>query len=262
MLRSGLVSITFRKLSPAEIIDLVRQSGLDAIEWGGDIHVPHGDVARARQVRGMTEAAALTVASYGSYYRVGATNDFTIADVVDTAAALGAPTLRVWAGDRGSDAADADYRARVVDDSRRVADAAAEAGIRVAYEFHRNTLTDTTDSTLDLLRAVSHPDLGSYWQPPRELSEAELQGSLTRVLPHLANLHVFHWGPTGERQALAEGHDRWVALLRLVRDLPKDPRYAMIEFVRDDSPGAYLDDAAALLAILREARERAHEVSS
>ncbi len=32
MIRPGLVSITFRKLSPRQIVDLVTQAGLDAIE--------------------------------------------------------------------------------------------------------------------------------------------------------------------------------------------------------------------------------------
>lgn len=45
MLTLGLVSITYRKLTPAEIIPLVRDAGL-------------------------------TVSSYGSYYRLGAGQDF------------------------------------------------------------------------------------------------------------------------------------------------------------------------------------------
>lgn len=253
MLRSGLVSITFRALDPAEIIELVSRAGLDAVEWGGDVHVPHGDVGKARAVRRLTEEGGLSVASYGSYYRVAATTEFTIAATVDTAAALGAPTLRVWAGDRGSADADARYWDLAVEDSRRVAEEAAGAGIRVAYEFHRNTLTDTTESTLKLLEAVGHPNLGTYWQPPRELSEAELHGSLSRVLPYVSNLHVFHWGPNGERFPLAEGHDRWASLLRLLGPVAAEPRFAMIEFVRGDAPEAFLSDAEALLAILREA---------
>ena len=35
MLIPGLVSITFRPLSPREIVDLVAEAGLKAIEWGG-----------------------------------------------------------------------------------------------------------------------------------------------------------------------------------------------------------------------------------
>ena len=43
---TGLVSVTFRDKTPAEIVSEVKKAGLDAIEWGGDVHVPHGDVKR------------------------------------------------------------------------------------------------------------------------------------------------------------------------------------------------------------------------
>ena len=45
MIYPGLVSVTFRKLSPEEIVQLVVSSGLKGIEWGGDIHLPHGILA-------------------------------------------------------------------------------------------------------------------------------------------------------------------------------------------------------------------------
>ena len=71
MLCGGLVSITFRRLSPREIVKLVKKSGLEGIEWGGDVHVPHGDLSVAREVATMTQEEGLVVAAYGSYYRVG-----------------------------------------------------------------------------------------------------------------------------------------------------------------------------------------------
>jgi 3-dehydroshikimate dehydratase len=50
MLIPGLVSVTFRKLSPQEIIALTAEAQLQVIEWGGDIHVPHGDIQQAENV--------------------------------------------------------------------------------------------------------------------------------------------------------------------------------------------------------------------
>ncbi len=41
--RAGLVSVTFRQLSPEEIVRVAREAGLTVIEWGGDVHVPPGD---------------------------------------------------------------------------------------------------------------------------------------------------------------------------------------------------------------------------
>jgi 3-dehydroshikimate dehydratase len=51
MIKTGLVSVSFRKFSPEKIIEMVKNAGLCAIEWGGDVHVPHGDVELARKVK-------------------------------------------------------------------------------------------------------------------------------------------------------------------------------------------------------------------
>ncbi|MCU0793379.1 MAG: sugar phosphate isomerase/epimerase [Opitutaceae bacterium] len=104
MIHPGLVSITFRKLSPVEIVGLVRKAGLRGIEWGGDVHAPHGDIGRAREVRALTEDAGLKVAAYGSYYRAGwsEANGLSFKHVLDSAVELGAPTIRVWPGNKGS----------------------------------------------------------------------------------------------------------------------------------------------------------------
>jgi hypothetical protein len=48
MLESGLVSITFRKLSFSGIITLVNKEGLSAVEWGGDVDLPRSDLNKAR----------------------------------------------------------------------------------------------------------------------------------------------------------------------------------------------------------------------
>ena len=69
-MKTGLVSITFRKKKPEEIVALAAKGGLEGIEWGGDVHVPHGDMAAAKNARLLTTGAGIEVAAYGSYYRV------------------------------------------------------------------------------------------------------------------------------------------------------------------------------------------------
>ncbi len=71
MICPGLVSVSFRSLNCKEITELVKNAGLSSIEWGGDIHVPQGDLKKAREVRKMTQDAGLMTAAYGSYYRAG-----------------------------------------------------------------------------------------------------------------------------------------------------------------------------------------------
>ena len=135
MVDSGLVSISFRKLTPPQIIELVARAGLGGIEWGGDVHAPHGDVPRAKEVRRWTVDAGLKVTSYGSYYHVADEASLTFEAVLESAVALGAPLVRVWAGRRGSDDADPAYRGSVVEETRRIADLAQTVGVRIAFEF-------------------------------------------------------------------------------------------------------------------------------
>jgi len=163
----GLVSVSFRKLSVAEIIDLALANDLAGIEWGGDVHVPHGDVALARDVRKQCEDASLVLPSYGSYYRTGVSpaQGLPFETVLDSALALGAPVVRVWAGGKerqDSAAADID---EVIADSLRIAEMAVERGVRIAFEYHGGTLTSTDESAKALFQAAPHPNLFSYWQP-------------------------------------------------------------------------------------------------
>lgn len=242
----GLVSITFRQLSPTEVIDLVAQAQLTGIEWGGDIHVPHGAIATAKTVRQQTLDAGLQVAAYGSYYRVSHNESGPFDTVMEAAVALGAPTIRVWAGRQGSDSADEAYWQAVIEDSRRIAELAAAAGITIAYEFHAKTLTDTNEAARRLLERVDQPNLRSYWQPPRQSTVAYNLAGIEAVAPWLDNIHVYHWQrESGERQPLAAGYADWQQYLDKISDVDGE-RFAMLEFVQDDTPEAFLRDAATL----------------
>lgn len=246
VIRPGLVSVTFRKLSPAEIVDLVARAGLAGIEWGGDIHVPPGQPAVANEVRELTRRAGLAVAAYGSYYRVGEPDAGEFEPVLESAVELGAPMIRVWAGRQGSAKASPQHRQRVSDESRRIADLAAKAGVEIAYEYHGNSLTDTNESARLLLEQADHPNVRTNWQPLFQEDDVCLAG-LRGVLGWLANYHVYYWGPGHERKPLADGAERWGKFFAVA---PPAERYALLEFVRDDSPEAFLEDAAALKRIL------------
>jgi len=50
--RPGLVTVTFRQLSPEQIANAAKKAGLQVLEWGGDVHVPAGDTMRARSDNG------------------------------------------------------------------------------------------------------------------------------------------------------------------------------------------------------------------
>lgn len=253
MIFPGLVSVTFRQLSPLEIVKLTAQAGLFGIEWGGDLHVPHGDLRQAQAVRDLTESAGLHVASYGSYYRTWPQEPAPFEQILETALVLGAPVIRVWAGKQPSAQSSQEHYNLIADEAHRIASLAAQNGVKVAFELHGNTLTDTDQSTIKLIEQVAHPALKSYWQPRvHDSLEANLS-SIQTISPWLSNIHVFHWQvqrPDAilDRRPLREGVDRWKKYIKILEQLSEN-RYAMLEFVRDDSPEAFLEDAKTLREI-------------
>lgn len=254
MIRTGLVSVTFRQFAPATVVGLVLRADLDAIEWGGDVHVPHGDVAVARAVGAMTRDSGLHTAAYGSYYRVGVSENegLPFERVLDSAVALGAPMIRVWPGHLASYEADAAYREKVVGDSYRIAELAAAAGLLVSYEYHANSLTDTSASAVRLLKEVDHPHLKTLWQPAVGADTETCVRDLEAVLPWLTNIHVFHVWPTAtERQPLAAGEARWRQYLASLARSGRD-HVALLEFVRDADTDAFIRDAATLRSWLAD----------
>lgn len=237
---TGMTSVTFRGLSPKQIISLCAACGIAGIEWGGDVHVPTTQEAGAAAVAGETHAAGLAVLSYGSYYKLNTGAVF--APVLRAAQALGAPRVRIWAGERGSQEADRAYRDAAAAELRAICAQAAQAGIAVVLEYHRNTLTDIADSARDLLDAADCANLRTYWQPnpdltlPQQLREIRLLGQ------RIDAVHVFQWLEGNARQDLAAGEEVWRAY---IEQLGTERDY-ILEFVRDDSPEQFSRDAATL----------------
>lgn len=249
-MKPGLVSVTFRHLQPADIVLMCKKAGLAGIEWGGDIHVPHGDLKTAAAVGELTRSAGLSVEAYGSYYRLASPEGPEFSTVLATAVSLGSPVIRVWAGNCGSADADSALKTHIADDARRCADLAGERKIVIAYEFHSGTLTDTTESAVQLLAATEHPFIKILWQPPHGLSLEECLESLRAVIPRLQHLHVFHWWPDpSKRLPLEDGRVRWSAYIAELRRQDKSPALLM-EFVRDDDPVYLEEDAKVLLDLV------------
>lgn len=251
-LQPGLCSVTFRALPVDRVIELAVSAGLHGIEWGADIHVPPADLKRAQHTAATCRDAGLTIPSYGSYIRAGAADpQQALAPVLDTVTELGAANIRVWAGDIGSAEVDAAQRKRVVDALRDCAATAATRHITVSLEYHRNTLTDTLASTTELLREIDHPNCFSYWQPIPEISTDDAVAEVRQLSPALSHFHVFHWHAGNVRQPLADAEAFWrTAFAAATPGNWSRQRYAFLEFVRDDDPTQFVNDAAVLNRIL------------
>ena len=235
----GLVSVTFKTKSADDIVELCRNAGLETIEWSEGWHIPEDDPVEAERIGILTRDSGLSVAEYGSYYKLGKGMDFRKRIV--NARALGTDTIRIWAGDRASAAVPSAERKSMVEEARRVADMADAEGMRIVLEWHRETLTDTNESGLSFIEAVDRANFLTLWQPTMALSIPERCEGLQAIGKRLVNLHVYYWDDSG-RRPLSEGAEIWREYL----DCVSGEHYALLEFVKDNTVEQFLSDAKTL----------------
>lgn len=213
--------------------------------------MPPGDTKKVRLVAEATSKAGLHVVSYGSYYRLMDSDDpkRRFEPVLDTALALGAPSIRIWAGRTGSRPSSRRYREQAGMELRLICDFAAEYNIDIALEKHRFTLTDTAISAVELIEAASRPNLSCYWQPNPELSAETNLREIDMLRPYLSNVHVFNWANDNTRLALSDGADDWRRYLdRIFQDGKQ--RHLLLEFVKNDSVRQFREDVTTLKCLL------------
>lgn len=240
-MKLGLTSITFRGLTIEEIVEESVKNGLEAIEWGGDIHCPPGDIEKALLAKKLCEKNGLSVNSYGSYYRLGVSANIEeeFSKVIASAKAMSAPIIRIWAGCDSTIDVTPEQRSVMVKETKLISSMAEKEGIIVAFEYHGRTLTDSCDSAIQLMNEAAHKNCKLYWQPNYELAMEKNLEDLERVLPYLVCIHVFSWEKGYARLPLSERMDWWREIIKRTdkMDLPM-----LLEFVKDDSLSQLSDD--------------------
>lgn len=243
MLKTGLVSVTFRNLGVEDIAKAANKASLDCIEWGGDVHVPPLDESAASLAKKVSLENGIRIASYGSYYRCLGTDE-EAENEIKTAAMLGAPNIRIWAGKLWSNDYDDAGRKVMVDSIRRVCVTAAKYGITVSPEFHQATLTDTYKSAVQLIEEVAEENFRMYWQPNQFEDDEYNLNAIKAVLPYLSNVHVFSWSGN-DKFPLVDGERMWKQYLDIIRSDGKDHNL-LLEFVCDGTVEQLYRDAETL----------------
>lgn len=238
-MKKGLVSITFRQKSPEEVIELVKSAGLTAIEWGGDVQVPHGDIEIAKRVGELTRESGIDVVSYGSYYNYHAyyydhSKDSTFEGTLNSAIALGTKIIRVWAGIKNFDETTEEERKPIYDNLKYAVEKADKHGITIATEFHPNTLTNTPEGAEETLANV--PGLKTYWQPLYDRSlETECE-IIKKFGKDIVNAHL------PGRATLAAIKDRIGVYIEHLEKYTNS-HSLLIEFVKDGNVEQFFEDA-------------------
>ena len=247
-MKTSLISVTFRKKSVEEIVDITCKGGLSAIEWGGDKHVMPGDTQAIALAKKLCAENGLSVSAYGSYYRCNDGEDF--AAVLETALALDTKIIRVWGGGGFAHSRDCspEYRAQITENLRKAVEMANKAGCIVATECHPNTLTDCLSSHQQLLADV--PGLYTYWQPFYDSSKEENLASIMALGNKIVNVHIFNRNDTNGRTPLADGAEKWSAYIPALRAHTQAQSIGL-EFVLNDTDEQYFADCETFHALMK-----------
>ena len=240
----GLVSISFRPLSPEKIIEIAKAAGLRAIEWGGDVHVPFGDIETAHGVGEMTRSAGLSIPEYGSYYRVGLHDHEDFTKAATTARALGTDIIRVWAYNKNPDEIDEETYAVIVADAKKMCEEAPD--LTICLECHNNTLTSNYKSALKFLQDVGKENFKMFWQPNQFISHEENLEACRALLPYIQRVHTFSWEGK-EKFPLAHHAGRWAEYMAILAESKNASMPLMLEFMHDGDPDTLPETAQTLL---------------
>lgn len=245
----GMCSVTLRELPWLKVLEVATTAKLSVLEWGADIHAPLGNVPLLAEIRSACEQNQIRIGSYGSYWRAGESTDENILELIQSAEALGAPRIRIWAGTKSSVETSSNEVETMIASTIKLADLAAQYNIEIAFEFHENTFTDTPESALDLIRRINKTNVKLYWQPPNNYSDEKVIESLSKMINEVSAIHVFSWWPNQERHPLEFRSEMWKEILRVIQNQGR-VLDLLLEFVPDNDPNLVISDAEFLRKIV------------
>ena len=245
-MKIGVVSQTFRDKDIPTVFEYAKEAKLDGIEWSAnENHILIGDSERSALVKRLSEKSGIEIFSLASYCYM---YDFCeCVKTLETARELSAPVIRLWAGKQGSAACPTEEYDLIVENTQKMARIAREHSITLAFEYHPNTLTDSADSAIELVKKINCENVGLYWQVRPDITFEENKAAFEKVKPYLlGNIHLSNYDeekgymPLEEISSDLRGYfrDRGVG------------NNLMIEFVKDASCASLVADANTLRKVI------------
>lgn len=247
MHKTGLVSVSFRPLSPEEILQGMVKAGLKYIEWGSDVHAPYADEARLDELVGLMKKYDITCCSYGTYFRMGITPMEELRGYLKAAKKLGTNIARIWAGKARVDEQTPEWRQELIGMARQAAKIAEEEGVIICTECHKGTVTETKEYALELMEAVNSPYFRTYWQPNGVTVEDNVE-YIRLLKPYIDHLHVYNW-KDGVKLPLADAIDAWKSY---AKELDDKEHFLLLEFMPDGLITTLPAEADALRQIVAD----------
>lgn len=247
MNNTGLVSISFRKLTPEEVISAAANAGLKVIEWGSDVHAPRDQMQRLDEIVHLQKKYRVDCCSYGTYFYLGRDPIDQLPEYIKAAKMLGTNILRLWCGTKNPQEYTQEEKEALFVDCRKAAKMAEEQGVILCMECHIRTFTETKEGALALLAAVNSPAFRMYWQPNQFRSIEENIEYAKAIKDYIVHIHVFQW-KGNDRYPLAEGIEEWKSYLK---EIPGE-HMLLLEFMPDNNVETLPVEAQALYALKGE----------
>lgn len=170
-----------------ELVRLASETGYAAVcmrASGGGVQTPREDLLAMRR---LLDEHKLAVSMVTTDFDVPRNNDHgpdnlrNIGPHLNVAECLGATLIRVCM-----------KREEDIAAAARAADQAAERGIRLAHQCHTNSLFETVDQIVEVLKRMDRPNFGLIYEPANLMLCGQSYGeeTLRRLAPWLMNVYV------------------------------------------------------------------------
>lgn len=240
----GLVSVSFRKSSPKEIMKEMCSAKLSCIEWGSDVHAPYDDFDKLKNIARLQNEYGIFCSSYGTYFRLGETPIEELPKYIAAAKELGTDILRLWCGTECGVNMSEGQKEQLFLDCQQANEIAKGSDVTLCMECHKKTFTENPQDTLKLMKAVNSSNFRMYWQPFQWLKSEENLEIAKLLSPYTKHIHVFHWKDK-QRFSLNNGIDEWQEYLKAF----STPRTLLLEFMPNNSIDELKSEAEALRRI-------------
>ncbi|MBR3868901.1 MAG: sugar phosphate isomerase/epimerase [Clostridia bacterium] len=238
----GLCSVTFRKKSAEEIVEIAKKSGIGFIEWGGDVHVK--TVEDAQRVKSLCDKENIKISSYGSYFNSADYDEEKWCDICEIAKEMGASSVRIWLGKKDSEKTDSSEYLTLLENTKKMCDIAASYGLLVCPECHDNTFNNNTDAILRFKEDLQKDNFRTYFQS-RYFRMAYDLDRIDRTFDFTENVHVSYRDLKKEQMFRKKDKNYLDTLLKKLNE-KNFGGIVMVEFVSGDRENAFYKDIQKL----------------
>lgn len=241
-LKLGLCSVTFRKKSAAQVIEIAKNAGIGYIEWGGDIHVTNKEEARI--VKSICDNEDIKINSYGSYFNSAEFDEKKWEQICDIAKTMGAASVRIWLGKKNSEETDDKEYHILLENTKKMCDIAKKYSLTVCPECHDNTFNNNTDAILRFIKDLQKENFSTYFQSRYFRMEYDLD-RIDRTFDFTENVHISYRDLKREQRFRKKDKNYLDTLLKKLLGKNFDG-IVMVEFVDYDSEKVFYKDIEKL----------------